>query len=228
VIAASQMVVNEITDLYRYPADKIDVVRTGVPLDRFRFDPELREKSRAQLKLKQDQIALLFAGSGWERKGLLFAIEAMALCKNLKMRLLVAGRGEAGPYKTTRLRFWREDPVQFLGEVADLVPVYAAADIFILPTIYDPFSNACLEALASGLPVITTRSNGFSEIIEDGMHGSIVDNPANLVGLRGAIRFWSDPSRREAARSANIERASQFDISKNVAQTLEILTRVAL
>ena len=52
--------------------------------------------------------------------------------------------------------------------------------------------------------------------------------PANLVGLRDAIRFWSDPSRRDAARSANIERASQFDISKNVAQTLEILTRVAL
>jgi len=227
VITASQMVVDEITDLYRYPADKIDVVRNGVPLDKFRFDPGLRERSREELKLKQDQIALLFAGSGWQRKGLLFAIEAMALCKNRKMRLLVAGRGDAGPYKTTRLRFWREDPVQFLGEVTDLVPAYAAADIFILPTIYDPFSNACLEALASGLPVITTRSNGFSEIIEDEVHGSIVDNAANLVGLRDAIRFWSDPSRRDAARSANIKRASQFDISRNVAQTLEILTRVA-
>jgi UDP-glucose:(heptosyl)LPS alpha-1,3-glucosyltransferase len=228
VIAASQMVVDEITDLYRYPADKIDLVRNGVPLEKFRFDAELREKSRAKLKLKQNQIALLFAGSGWERKGLLFAIEATALCKNPKLRLLVAGRGEAAPYKTMRLRFWREDPVQFLGEVADLVPVYAAADIFILPTIYDPFSNACLEALACGLPVITTRSNGFSEIVEHGVHGSIVDNPANLIGLRDAIRFWSDQARRDAARSANIERASQFGISRNVTQTLEILTRVAL
>ena len=227
VIAASQMVVNEITDLYRYSADKIDVVRNGIPLDKFRFNSGLREKSRADLNLKQNQIVLLFAGSGWERKGLLFAIEAMALCKDRKMRLLVAGRGEATRYKTTRLRFRREDPVQFLGEVPDLMPVYAAADIFILPTIYDPFSNACLEALASGLPVITTRSNGFSEILEDGAHGSIVDNPGNLVGLRDAIRFWSDPSRRDAARSANIDRASQFDISKNVAQTLEILTQVA-
>jgi UDP-glucose:(heptosyl)LPS alpha-1,3-glucosyltransferase len=155
-------------------------------------------------------------------------MEAMALCKNPKMRLLVAGRGDTSRYKTTRLRFWREDPVKFIGEVEDLVPVYAAADIFVLPTIYDPFSNACLEALASGLPVITTRSNGFSEIMEDGVHGSIVDNPQNLIGLRDAIHFWSDPSRREAARSVNIKRASQFDISKNVAQTLEILTRVAL
>ncbi|PYI70534.1 MAG: hypothetical protein DMF08_11170 [Verrucomicrobia bacterium] len=219
---------NEITDLYHYPADKIYLIRNGVPLDRFRFDPALRERCRAELRLKRDQIALLFAGSGWERKGLLFAIEAMALCKNPEMRLLVAGRGDARPYKTMRLRFWREDPVQFLGEVADLAPLYAAADIFILPTIYDPFSNACLEALASGLPVITTRSNGFSEIIENEVHGSIVDDPANLVRLRDAIRFWSDPSRRGAARSANTKRASPFDISKNVAQTLEILTRVAV
>nr|UXE45089.1 lipopolysaccharide core biosynthesis protein RfaG [uncultured bacterium] len=227
VIAASQMLVSEITDMYRYPADNIDVVRNGVPLDKFRFDPRLREQSRAELNLKQDQIAVLFVGSGWERKGLLFAIEALALCQNRKMRLLVAGRGDARRYKTTRLRFWREEPVHFLGEVADLTPVYAAADIFILPTIYDPFSNACLEALASGLPIITTRSNGFSEIIDEGVHGSIIDNPANLVALREAIGFWSDSSRREAARSANVERASQFDISKNVAQTLEILTRAA-
>src|SRR5436189_1349421 len=228
VIVASQMVKNEIIDLYGYPADRIDIVHNGVPLDKFRFDSELREKSREDLKLKPDQIAMLFAGSGWERKGLVFAIQAMALCKNKKMRLLVAGRGNTASYKTKRLRFWREEPVQFLGEVADLVRVYAAADIFILPTIYDPFSNACLEALACGLPVITTGSNGFSEIIEDAVHGSIVNHAGNLVGLRDAIRFWSDPSGRAAARSANIERASQFDISKNVEQTLEILTRVAL
>jgi UDP-glucose:(heptosyl)LPS alpha-1,3-glucosyltransferase len=228
VIVASQMVKNEIVDLYGYPTDNIHIVRNGVPLDQFRFDPELREKSRDALRLQPDEIALLFAGSGWERKGLLFAIEAMALCKNRKMRLLVAGRGDKRLYKTTRLRFWREEPVQFLGEVADLVPLYAAADMFILPTTYDPFSNACLEALACGVPVITTRSNGFSEIIEDGVNGSIVDQAGDLIGLRDAIRFWSDPSRRATARSANIERASQFSISKNVQQTLEILTQIAL
>jgi len=227
VIVASQMVADEIVDFYGYRADKIDLVRNGVPLGKFRFDPDLREKSRSELKLKPDQIALLFAGSGWERKGLLFAIEAMAICKNRKLHLLVAGRGNARPYKTTRFLFWREDPVRFVGEVADLRPVYTAADIFILPTIYDPFSNACLEALACGLPVITTRSNGFSEIIENGINGSIIDNPANLTGFRDAIRFWSDRSRRDAARVANVACASHFDILKNVAQTLEILTRAS-
>src|SRR6266508_3319835 len=133
VIAASQMVKDEIVNLYRYPADKIDIVRNGVPLEEFRFEPELREKTREELKLKPDQTALLFAGSGWERKGLLSAIEAAALCRDRKIRLLVAGRGNARLYKTKRLGFWREEPVQFLGEVEDMLRVYAAGDIFILP-----------------------------------------------------------------------------------------------
>jgi UDP-glucose:(heptosyl)LPS alpha-1,3-glucosyltransferase len=227
VIAASQMVKDEIVNLYRYSPGKIDIVRNGVPLEKFRFDSELREKSREELNLKPDQTALLFTGSGWERKGLLFAIEAAALCGDRKMRLLVAGRGNARLYKTKSLRFWREEPVHFLGEVADMLPVYAAADIFILPTIYDPFSNACLEALACGLPVITTRSNGFSEIIENGVHGSIVDHPGDLLALRDAIRLWSDPSRRAAARSTNTQLAAQFDISRNIDETLAILCSLA-
>ena len=227
VIAGSQMVKDEIVNLYGYAADKIEIIRNGVPLKKFRFGPELRERSREELNLRPDQIALLFAGSGWERKGLLFAVEAAALCKDRKMRLLVAGRGNARLYKTRRLRLWREEPVQFLGEVADMLRVYSAADIFILPTIYDPFSNACLEALACGLPVITTRSNGFSEIIENGVHGSIVDHAGDLLALRDAIRLWSDPSRRAAARSTNTQLAAQFDISQNINETLAIICSAA-
>ena len=219
VIVNSQMVKNEIVDLYAYPAEKIDIVRNGIPVEQFRFDPEQREKSRSDLKLKPDETVLLFAGSGWERKGLLFAIQAMALCRNRKMRLLVAGRGNQRSFKSKR--------VQFLGEVADLTRVYTAADIFVLPTIYDPSSNACLEALGCGLPVITTRANGFSEIIEDGVQGSIIDRANDLAGLRNAIQLWSDPSPRAVARSTIIERASQFDISKNVEQTIAILIQAA-
>jgi UDP-glucose:(heptosyl)LPS alpha-1,3-glucosyltransferase len=219
VIANSQMVKDEIIDLYGYSADKIDIVRNGVPLEQFRFRPELREKSRDELNVKPHEIALLFAGSGWERKGLQFAIAAMALCRSRKMRLLVAGRGRQAYYKAKR--------VQFLGEVSDLARIYAAADIFILPTIYDPSSNACLEALACGLPVITTRNNGFSEIMENGVHGSIVDSANDLIALRDAIQFWSEPDRRVAARSTNRQRAAEFDISRNIARTLEIFFQAA-
>src|ERR1700693_4924244 len=219
VIVNSQLVKNEIVDLYRYPADKIDIVHNGVPLEQFRFDGEVRTKARPWLQLDSGDIAVLFAGSGWERKGLAFAIDATEKCRDRRVRLLVAGRGDQRKYKSAR--------AQFLGEVVDLRRVYAAADIFILPTIYDPFSNACLEALACGLPVITTRANGFSEIIENGVHGSVVDLPNNVSALRDAIRFWSDESRRSNARSTILERASQFDISKNVERQLAILFQSA-
>jgi UDP-glucose:(heptosyl)LPS alpha-1,3-glucosyltransferase len=219
VIVNSQMVKTEILDLYGYPTDKIYIVRNGVPLEQFRFDPKLREESRDQLKVKPDEIALLFVGSGWERKGLRFAIAAMALCGNRKMRLLVAGRGNQRNYKSKR--------VQFLGEVRDPARIYSAADVFILPTIYDPFSNACLEALSCGLPVVTTRSNGFSEIIDHGVHGSTIDFANNVTGLRDAIQFWSEARLRAAVRSTNMQYAAQFDTSVNVARTLEILVQAA-
>ena len=218
VIANSEMVKREAQASYGYPAEQIDVVPNGVPLAEFRPDPEMRRVHRKILRLREDEIAVLFVGSGWERKGLRFAIKAVkSLGKNF--RLLVAGRGRR---QIARSRF-----VQRLGPVRDLPPLYAAADLFLLPTLYDPFSNACLEALAAGLPVITTRQNGCSEIMEQNVHGTILDHPSDISEIRQALLSWSDPLRRDQARPAIIERASHFDISANVARTLEVLHHLA-
>jgi UDP-glucose:(heptosyl)LPS alpha-1,3-glucosyltransferase len=219
VIVNSQMVKEEIFDCYYYRPDMIDVVRNGVPVDRFRTGPATKEKARAGLRLQADDIGVLFVGSGWGRKGLRFAIQAVKSLENPKMRLLVVGRGAADRYRSAE--------TQFCGEVAEMGPIYAAADLFILPSIYDPFSNACLEAMAAGLPVITTRTNGFSEIMEDRIHGSIVDRADNVRDLRNALELWSDPTRRAAARPNILKQADQFDISKNIERTLEILFQVA-
>jgi UDP-glucose:(heptosyl)LPS alpha-1,3-glucosyltransferase len=217
VIANSAMVKNEIVESYGYPADEIHVVYNGVPLEWFRGD-EQRDRIRADLGLEKDEIAVLFAGSGWERKGLRFAIEAVKTLGG-KLKLLVAGRGESGEFSASRARF--------LGVVRDMPSLYRAADIFLLPTIYDPFSNACLEALAAGLPVITTKANGFSEIIESGRHGTVVEDPRDVAAIGAALQFWSDPARRIGARPDIHALAGQFDISRNVAETLQILTRAA-
>lgn len=219
VIANSRMVKDEIVDLYNYRPDRIDVVPNGIPLEQFRFDPLAKTQTRHELGLGTEDVALLFAGTGWERKGLRFLIDALKACENNKLRLFVAGKGNVARYSA--------DQVSFLGEVADLRPVYAAADLFVLPTVYDPFSNACLEALASGLPVITTRANGFSEVMEDRIHGSVVDRPDEIDDLRNAIQAWADPTRRDAARPSILKRASQFDISRNAARTLEIVLQSA-
>jgi UDP-glucose:(heptosyl)LPS alpha-1,3-glucosyltransferase len=220
VIVNSQMVKQEIFDYYCYRPDMIEVVRNGVPIEEFRFDSALKQKARAELQLQPDEVGVLFVGSGWERKGLRFAIEAVESLGNPKMRLLVVGRDRQDRYQSASVRFY--------GEMADVRPVYAAADIFILPSIYDPFSNACLEALAAGLPVITTRSNGFSEIMEDRIHGSVVERADSLEELRNALEIWSDPTRRSAARPNILKRAAQFDISVNIEKTLEILSQVTV
>jgi UDP-glucose:(heptosyl)LPS alpha-1,3-glucosyltransferase len=105
--------------------------------------------------------------------------------------------------------------------------LYRAADIFLLPTIYDPFSNACLEAFAAGLPVITTKANGFSEIIEPGRHGSVIDDPRNVAAISDALQFWADPALRAQAREEILALAPQFDIAINVTRTLEIVAHTA-
>ncbi len=214
VIANSHLVEREAQEYYGYPAAQIDVVPNGVPVADFRPDPEARALRRRILRLREDEIAVLFVGTGWERKGVRFAVRAVnSLGKNF--RLLVAGRG--------RSHMARGPLIHRLGAVRDLPALYAAADIFLLPTLYDPFSNACLEALAAGLPVITTRDNGFSEIIEDGLHGSILESATETGPIRDALLYWADAERRLAARSAILERAGYFDISVNVDRTLAVL-----
>jgi UDP-glucose:(heptosyl)LPS alpha-1,3-glucosyltransferase len=218
VIANSRMVKEEIVRFYGFPAEKIDVVYTGVPLQSIQRDESDRAKTREALGLGEKEIVVLFAGSGWERKGLRFAIEAIER-QGPKTRMLVAGRGDSRKFSSSR--------VQFLGVVREMPSLYAAADIFLLPTIYDPFSNASLEALAAGRPVITTQANGFSEIIENGRHGTIVDDARNIEAIGEALQFWSDPARRTQAHLDNLALAARFDISANVAETLHILADVA-
>ena len=92
----------------------------------------------------------------------------------------------------------------------------------MLPTFYDPFSNACLEALAAGLPVITTPANGFSEIIGPGTHGDIVPE-GDASALAQEIEKWRDPQARVTARPACLARAAEFSIERNAQETLRVL-----
>ena len=218
IIANSQMIRDEIVSFYGFAREKIELVYNGVPVDAFQQSSGSRDKTREMLGLKDEDIAVLFAGSGWERKGLRFAIEAVET-SGKEMRLLVAGRGDKQKFRSNRLRF--------LDVVKDMPSLYGAADIFLLPTIYDPFSNACLEALAAGLPVVTTRANGFSEIMGNGIHGTIVDDPCDIRVMREALQTWSNPFHRGQAKAANMALARQFDIAANVERTLEILISCA-
>ncbi|MEP6820944.1 MAG: glycosyltransferase family 4 protein [Chthoniobacterales bacterium] len=218
VIANSLMVKREIESIYGYPAERIDVVTNGVPVEEFRSTAAERKESRKVLDLTPNDFALLFVGSGWERKGLADAVRALKEIDDPKVKLFVAGRGND--------RVFRARGAHFLGEVDDLATLYRACDLFVLPTLYDPFSNACLEALASGLPVVTTHANGFSEIMTEGVHGSVF-RERDVGAMVAAIRYWSNAERRAEARPVILELAARYDIARNVERTLEILLQEA-
>ena len=219
VIANCRMVKEEIVREYGYPAERIHVVYNGLPASAVP-GPELRAQMRAQLGLAESDYVLLFAGTGWERKGLQTAMDAVGqLPATSRPVLLVAGRGNPRRYR-------QSDRVRFLGPVAQMASYYAAADAFVLPTLYDPFSNACLEALAAGLPVLTTAANGFSEILAPGIEGEVLEDPLDASTLAQQMEAWSDPARRAAIRLRLVELASRFTIEANVRNTLTAMGQV--
>jgi len=213
IIANSNMVKEEIVRHFGCQPARIHVIHNGV--SPATPPPGLRAAARQRLGLPEEAFVTLFAGSGWERKGLRFAV-AGVLSSASNPILLVAGRGDA-------TRFRASDRVRFLGPVQDMESVLAAADLFLLPTLYDPFSNACLEALAAGLPVITTTANGFAEIIEAGVEGEILPEPSDAGAVARAIDCWSDPEKRRAIKPRLAEIAGRFTIEANLKATLAVL-----
>jgi len=218
VIANSRMVQKEIIAQFAYPEDKITVIYNGVPDAQYKRQPHSRDEVRREWGLRENDVGLLFAGSGWDRKGLKYAVQAVERISRRNLRLLVAGTGKKQTYRSNKVRF--------LGAVDDMQSVFLAADTFILPTVYDPFSNACLEALSLGLPVITTATNGFAEIMVPGIHGEVIDRAENIPALQRAIEKWLDPARRDSARERCVELARGYTIERNVEQTLNVLEKL--
>ncbi|MEK7688630.1 MAG: glycosyltransferase family 4 protein, partial [Deltaproteobacteria bacterium] len=227
VVANSNRGKEEIIRHYKLPEDNICVIYNGIDINE--FDLGCRDKIRAAYREKlniKDEIALLFVGSGFERKGLGFLIEAVGILKRNgynKLKLIVAGKGRIRKYKNAADRLGIGKDVIFTGPVKDVQGYYSAADIFILPSIYEPFSNACLEAMASGLPVVTSRINGVSEILTDGKDGEIIDDPANSEEIAEKIKPLLSEEIRFAVAKAARKTAENYTIEKNVNEFLRLI-----
>ena len=238
IIVNSEMVKGEILEHFGFPADRIHLVRNGVDVDRFQSGR--RVETRERFGVKDDDFLLLFVGSGWERKGLSYLLRAAESLESMqrdnmlgrtsrelvdetdelpnipkkRVRLLVVGKG--------RKPGWAPDNVIFAGPMNDVENAYAAADLFVFPPIYEPCSNVVFEALSAGLPVITTRQNGASEMIREDVNGSVLEDPANLTALIFSICHWS-------SRRMTMERidTTELELDRNVEETLKILELAA-
>ncbi len=223
IIANSNMVKTEITRHYGVREDKIKVLYNGVDLKR--FFPANRLSWRVPLRksygIGPRTPLILFVGSGYERKGLGTLIAAMSDLPD-EIKLLVVGRGNTDKFRKIASERGVEKRVIFAGPQKEIEKFYAASDIFVLPTIYDPFSNVILEALASGLPVITTRNNGAAEIIDEGLDGSVLKNALDFTELSAKIDalFAMPQSVRKAAR----KKAENFSIEKSAQELINVIT----
>jgi len=232
IIAISGMIKRNIAEQYGPVVKKVAVVFNSVDLDR--FHPRNRDLHRAEkrsaLDIPSDAVVLFFVGNNYRLKGLEPLMAAVGLLRrkftNRPIRLLVAGRGRVARYRRKAVRLGVADLVLFLGSVKNIEQYYAASDIYVHPTFYDSCSLTVLEALASGLPVVTTRFNGAADAIvsEDG--GRVVEDPADVNDLAESIAYYFDEGIRTKARIVTRQWMEQVPPGYNMEQTLRVYDEV--
>ncbi|MHB9118109.1 MAG: glycosyltransferase family 4 protein [Burkholderiales bacterium] len=177
VICNSRMVKEEIRRHFGFPEEKLHIVYSGVDLDAFHpgLAEQHREAVRRRLGIAAEATAFLFVGSGFERKGLAATLQAVAALPGGAHLLVVGKDKKLADFRRLAGRLGLAGRVVFLGGQEDVKPYYGAADAFVLPTLYDPFPNAALEAFACGLPVITSTKSGAAELVVQGVNGFACD-----------------------------------------------------
>ena len=226
VIAVSRMVQDDLQRRYDLDPGRIRLVYNGIDPRRLAgLDARrCREELRSALGLR-DETLFLFVAHNFRLKGLGPSLQALSHLKGTgrSSHLAVVGRGPREEYLALARRLGVSDRVSFHGEVHDVRPFFNGADVFLLPTFHDACSLVVGEAWACGLPVITSRFNGASELMTSGVQGWILDDPRNACEL--ALRMGSllDPGPREAMSAAARELGSRHSQEENFARIEEII-----
>lgn len=220
VLCLSQYVQRTVQQHYPHlPQDRLATLFNAVNIHHYdpQREPSARAELRSRLGISQDAIVALFVGHDYARKGLPTVLQAMARIDDPRLHLLVVGPESAALQSTDR--------VVASGPQRDTRPFYQAADFFVLPTRHDPCSLVVLEALAMGLPVISTRYNGATEIMT-ASHGFVMDTPDDIAVLVGAMRALLNPTTRTAMSQAALALRPQLSQEHHL-DTLEAIYRHA-
>lgn len=189
---------------------KVMVLENAIPAELFRKSPEIEKRIPGES-------IILFAGEVGERKG---AYDLLSIVPELvaiapKTRVLLAGNGDPAKIGTLIKSLQIEGVIQWVGwcNPEDLIRLYHQAQIFVLPSYHEGLPMAILEAMACGLPVVSTRVGGIPEVIEDGENGFLI-NPGDRQALLAAIStLLADGPLRAAMGSKNIEKIREkYDI----------------
>jgi glycosyltransferase involved in cell wall biosynthesis len=214
--AVSQGVASEVRG--HYPGIPVAVTPNGVDLDRFRPEARARGELRSAERVGPDDVVMLLVGGDWEGKGLALAIAGLADAidsARVPLWLWVVGRGSESRFRSLARRRNVADRVRFLGQRLDVERFYQAADVFVLPSLYETFSLVAHEAAASGLPIIATDVSGVSELIGHEEAGVVVERSSSDLA-RALISLTVDPERRSRLGRAARARASAFTWRRSV------------
>jgi UDP-glucose:(heptosyl)LPS alpha-1,3-glucosyltransferase len=204
IICNSRMVAEEFRSYYGVEESRLEVIYNGVDTDRFHpgLASAYRSQTRAALGIAEAQPLLLFVGNGFERKGVKSLLEALRHMAHDEAHLLVVGEDRQRLAMMRLSDSWGlQKRVHFTGARSDVERYYAAADAFVLPSIYDPCPNTVLEALACGLPCLVSDRCGAKEWVMEGING-YVTSPTDIdeLSLRLDDLCSSAPGMRKAAR----------------------------
>jgi UDP-glucose:(heptosyl)LPS alpha-1,3-glucosyltransferase len=205
VIALSDLVRRHLLAYHDVPESRIRVIHNGIDSSRFRPPPDPAGRARLRrLYGLRDRTVSLFAAHDFRYKGLDTVLAALGRLVRRKapVGLFVLGSGATKRYRRIAHRYGCFEHVRFAGAQADPVPFYQAADVCVHPTMYDPCSLAVLEAMACGLPVITSAWNGAAEVFPPDMRHLILDDPRDARALTGLMEPLTDGERRRAAGAA--------------------------
>jgi UDP-glucose:(heptosyl)LPS alpha-1,3-glucosyltransferase len=147
-----------------------------------------RAAARERMGLREGEVALLFVANELHRKGFGQTLAALAELRDDRLTLHLIGRTPPTAYNSTVERLGLTGRVRYHGSTDDVGWWYAGGDLLVLPTQYEPFGLVIVEALASGLPVITTRIAGAAEAVHHGTTGLIQDDPYDVTELASLIQ----------------------------------------
>lgn len=181
-VANSQLVQQELMDWYNVPKNRIVLIENGIDAKAFR--PSLQANKMAEktkLGLNPQLPTVLFIGSGFARKGAFELLEAINRLPDFQL-IIVGHDKRLAKLKKRAKALQLEKRVLVTGPQSDVKPFLAAADCFCLPSLYDPFPNAVLEALCSALPVVVTNAVGIANALIHANAGLICNKePASIA-----------------------------------------------
>ncbi len=229
LVAISRMVARDFERYHDVSADRIRLVYNGVDVER--FTPALRARHRESIRealgVAEWELLLLIVAHHFRLKGVPTLLRCVSELRRRKLPVrlvVVGGKPTAAPAEPLRQD---SSGVTFVGPVRDTAPYYAAADVYVQPTFYDPCSLVALEALSCGLSVITSRFNGAAELLTDGVDGYTLDDPRDAVELARRVEVFLERDVRDRMGQAARQLALAHTLERNDQEMMTVYADAA-